>query len=109
VIRLTVTDGAEELRHLPVDWLRPGVAQTVDALELLADAAGSYVLWTSEAWLEADVAGAGFVAVGTTRATALDLGAFTAGQRKTLELRVTPPASTPPRRHLVELRLGLGV
>lgn len=109
MIRLTVTDGLEELRHLPVDWLRPGVAHTVDGLELVADDAGDYVLWAAEAWLEASVAGGAFAAVGTTRATALALGTFTAGERKALELRVTPPASTPPRRHPVELDLGLGV
>ena len=109
MILLTVTNGLEELRYLPVDWLRPGIAHTVDGLELLATEAHTVAfMWASEAWVEANVAGAGFTALGTTRATGLDLGTFTADQRKSLALRITAPASTPPRRHLVELPIGIG-
>lgn len=109
MIRLTVDGGRAELRHLPLDWLRPGVAHVVADLELVADAPNAEaILYASEPWLEASLDGGGFVAVGTERAGAVDLGSFVAGERKALELRVTVPAATPPRRHLVELRLGLG-
>ena len=108
MVILTAPDGAIEIRHIPIDWARVNVAVTI-TLDAVADSVYSEVeLWSSETWLEVDIAGGGYNAVGATQATAASLGAFTAGQRKEITLRLTVPPATSIRRKLLDLNLGLG-
>jgi len=108
VVILTAPDGAIEIRHVPIDWARVNVAVDI-VLDAVSDAVYSDVLfWSSETWLQVDVAGGGYNPVGATRATATSLGAFAADERKVITLRLTIPVLTSIRRKLLDLNVGLG-
>lgn len=67
---------------------------------LYADVAG---------WVEVSLDGGNvWTPVGTTPATGVNLGAVTAGSRRTLDLRVNAAAGPTLRRQVVGLALGLG-
>jgi hypothetical protein len=110
-LRLLAPDGAHEIRRVPFDWLRPGQAYTQD-LELEApEGHPNPVLWTDRVgWLEVQVAGGPWKAVGSSRASGASLGAFAAGQRKTITFRVRIPGGTEARGgYRVSLPLHLEV
>lgn len=106
---LVVSNGTIEVRRIPLNWIRKDVNYT-EALEVWSpDGHAGPLLWCDHAsWLEASVAGGGYQAVGATRATAVSLGAFTAGQRKSLSLRLKVPLAFDLRYEPVLLRIGLG-
>jgi len=108
-LRLVAPDGTVEVRRVPLSWLQGSQTYTV-ALEVLATTVQSTAILACDTAgvLEASVAGGGYTAVGTTFATGVDLGAFTAGERKTLTLRATAPAVSSARTKLVNLLLGIG-
>lgn len=108
MIHLTAPGGALELRHISADWLRLTVARSVTLDVVAVDAHAAVTLWASRAWLEVSVAGGPYLAVGATRGTAASLGAFTAGQRKVIILRLTVPALTSIRREIINLNIGIG-
>ncbi|KPJ83947.1 MAG: hypothetical protein AMS19_02580 [Gemmatimonas sp. SG8_23] len=91
-LRFLAPDGAHEIRRVPFDWIRPGVPYT-ESLELEApDGHPNPVLWTDRVgWLELQVESGPWKAVGNSRSSGVSLGAFTAGQRKTITFRVTVP------------------
>ena len=110
-LRLLAPDGAHEIRRVPFDWLRPGQAYTQD-LELEApEGHPNPVLWTDRSgWLEVQVAGGPWKAVGSSRASGASLGTFSAGQRKTITFRVRIPGGTEARGgYRVSLPLNLEV
>ena len=107
MLSLTAPDGSREIRHIPVDWARAGQYYEIE-LEAVADCAYTdVVVWASLDWCEIDIGG-GLTSIGTTRATAVSLGSFTAGQRKDITIRVTIPSPASTRRTLIDLIIGLG-
>lgn len=106
---LVAPNGTLEVRRIPFSWIRNNVSYT-EMLEVWSPAGhAGPLLWCDHAsWLEASVAGGAYQAVGTTRATAVNLGAFTAGQRKSLALRLKVPLAFSLRYEPVRLRIGLG-
>jgi len=74
------------------------------------DTVADLLLWTSVASRVRVRLGAGsYTAVGITRATAVSLGAFTAGETKQGTIEVKVPLSADTRREELELNLGYGV
>jgi hypothetical protein len=59
--------------------------------------------------MRVSVGGGGFQSVGSSRATAVDLGAFTAGETKqgVIEIEIPPGADT--RHEELALNIGYGV
>lgn len=111
-LHLYAPDGAHEIRRVPFDWLRPGVAYTED-LELEAPTGHpNPILWTDRSrWLEVKVAAGPWKAVGSSRASGASLGAFSIGERKTLTFRVTVPIGFEARggyRDTLPLNLEVG-
>jgi len=107
-VLLVVSGALEEVRRIPFRWTRIGQAYEAE-LELYAPLGHpGPLLWCGENWLEVSVEGGPFQAVGTDRATAVDLGLFPVGSRKSIAIRLTIPPGTDLRSELVRLPLGLG-
>ena len=90
--------------------------QTRDsATEILVDfhsetAVPDLLLWTSIATrLRVKIGAGSYVAVGATRATAANLGTFTAGETKQGTIEVLIPLAADTRHEELELNLGYGV
>lgn len=110
MIFFTAPDGAEQIRRIPLDWIRVDQPYEVD-LEVAADQAHAVaLLGASLAWVGASLTGgAPFTPVPTDVQAGYDLGAFTAGQRKAVTLELRIPPATEVRDQIVELYLGIGV
>jgi hypothetical protein len=68
-----------------------------------------FLVWTDTAdRIRIDVGG-GWLTVGSSRSTAADLGAFTAGQTKQGKVEVTIPAGSGSRHEELRLNIGLGM
>lgn len=108
-VRLTAPGGMHPIRRIPFDWIRKNIAYT-ETIEAVAEIGlTGPVLWTDRTgWLRVSVAGGGFQAVGDTRATGVNLGAFTAKQRKSLELEITVPPAAEVRTEFLPLNLAIG-
>ncbi len=75
-----------------------------------AEAVADLMIWTSITDRVRVKLGAGaYSAVGATRATALSLGAFSAGETKPGTIEVEVPLGADTRREELELNLGYGV
>jgi hypothetical protein len=84
------------------------------ATEILVDfysavAVTDLLLWTTITnRLRVKIGAGSYVVVGSTRATAASLGAFTAGQTKQGTIEVKVPAAADTRHEELELNLGYG-
>lgn len=108
-IRLTAPGGRHPIRRVPFGWIRR--EQTyVERIEAVAERAlTNPILWAGSGWFRVSVDGGAYTPLGTTRATGVGLGAFIAGQRKTIDLELTVPAGAEIRTDLLGLNLGIGV
>ena len=85
------------------------------AYEVLVDfhadeAVSSMLLWTSLASrMRVKIGGGSYVAVGETRATAANLGAFTADETKQCTIEVEVPLGADTRHEELALNIGYGV
>lgn len=106
---LVAPNGTIEVRRLPFSWVRNDVSYT-ETLEFWSPAGhAGPLLWCDHvSWLEVSVGGGPYQAVGASRATAVSLGVFAAGQRKTLAIRLKVPLAFALRYEPVRLRIGLG-
>lgn len=108
-IRLVAPGGRHSIRRVPYGWIRRTVAY-VEGIEAVAERAlTGPVLWAGSTWFRVSIDGGGYIAVGATRATAVSLGAFTEGQRKSLNLELTVPGGAEIRTDLLALNLGIGI
>lgn len=75
-----------------------------------AEAVADLVIWTSiTSRVRVKIGAGSYVAVGATRATAVSLGAFAAGETKAGTIEVEVPLGADTRREELELNLGYGV
>ncbi len=110
MLRLVAPDGTYEIRHVSLDGMRIGVSEDVEYEVLYVDDHDVALFACDHAgYLQASVEGGGFSAVPTDVKNGFDLGAGTAGQRKTLTVRVTIPGGTDVRDDVIEYELGIGV
>lgn len=100
--------------RVPMRGHRLNYARYDTADEILVDfcsevATSEFLVWTNATNRVRIDVGGGYQAVGDSRATAVDLGAFTAGQTKAGTIEVTVPSGSGSRTEELELRIGLGV
>ena len=90
-------------------------AKRDQAYEILVDfhadeAVASMLLWTSiDTRMRVKIGLGSYVAVGITRATAVDLGAFTADETKQGTIEVEIPLAADTRHEELQLNIGYGV
>ena len=103
-------DGAVPLRGHRLDHVEKGVAYEIPA-DFFSDVAmASMLLWTNISnRLRVKIGAGAYQVVGVTRATAVDLGSFTAGETKLGTLEVTVPGGTDTRHEELTLNVGQGI
>lgn len=100
---------------VPMRGHRIGFAQKDTAYEIPVDFFSDipmteYLVWTNISdRLRVKIGAGSFVVIGATRATAADLGVFTAGQTKECTIEVKIPAAADTRHEELELNIGVGV
>jgi len=109
MLELRAPDAAREIVRIPADFVVVGSSYDF-ALEVVATEAHTTALLAAEIanYLEVSTGGA-FSAVPDDVENGFDLGSFSAGQRKSITLRLTVPGGTPLRTKSVEILLGMGV
>lgn len=106
--RVSQRDGLVPMRGHKLGYVRRDVAYTIP-VDFYSDIPmPEMLLWTNVAdRLRVDIGG-GYVVVGDTRLTAVDLGAFTAGQTKQGTIEVKVPLGADTRHEPLVLNLGEG-
>jgi hypothetical protein len=108
--RVSQRDAAVPMRGHRLDHQRRDVSTEILVDFWSADAIADLVVWTTIAARVRVKIGAGsYAAVGSTRATAASLGAFSADETKDGTIEVTVPGASDDRHEELTLRLGLGV
>lgn len=116
MIRLVLPGTTVEVRIIREDWYRLGTERVV-SLELWADAACAEcpVWFESETgnditgWISLSLdGGATYTPAGITRATGVATGAFTADERKTVELKLAAGAGAGGHRPVITPCIGQG-
>jgi len=103
-------NSAVQLHNYRIDHMRKDRVYEISVDFHASDATSSMLIWTSIAGRMRVKIGAGaYVAVGATRATAVDLGAFTDDETKagTIEIKIPPGENT--RHEELSLNIGYGV
>ena len=107
---IRLRDAAVPLRHYRLDHVRRDTAYEIPVDFYSDEALTELPFWTSIVTRMRVRIGAGaYQAVGATRATAVDMGAFTAGETKECTLEIKVPAAFDMRHEELALNLGLGV
>ena len=109
MLELRAHDAAREIVRIPADFVVVGSSYDFE-LDVVATEAHSTALLAAEiaGYLQVSTGGA-FSAVPDDVENGYDLGAFSAGQKKTITLRLTVPGGTPLRSKSIEILLGTGV
>ncbi len=107
---LTWPGGTKVQRYIRLDHARVNVAKTLDMDVVSIEARAGVTLAAAVAgWLTVSTdGGATWTPVGDEPQTGVSLGAFTAGERKSIKLRLLVPLATVSRGRLIELKLGIG-
>jgi hypothetical protein len=102
-------DGAVPLRHYSLTHVKRDVAYEIPVDIVASDVMTELPFWTSIAnWMRIKIGAGAYSAVGATRATAVDLGAFTAGQTKDCTIEIKVPAAADVRQEVLAFNLGYG-
>jgi len=109
MLELRPVNGAREIVRIPADFVVVGNSYDFE-LEVVATEAHSIALLAAEIenYLEVN-AGVSWEDVPDDVESGFDLGAFSAGERKAITLRLTVPGGTPLRTRSIEILLGMGV
>ena len=108
--RVMLQDADVQLHNYRLDHVQRNQAYEIN-VDFYAEAAvPAMLIWTTIASRMRVRIGAGsYVAVGDSRATAVDLGAFTAGETKTGVIEVSVPLGVDTRHEELALNIGYGV
>lgn len=107
---LRLRDAVVPLRHYRLDHVKRDVAHEIPVDFYSDEVLTELPFWTSIVTRMRVKIGAGaYSAVGATRATAVDMGAFTAGETKQCTLEIKVPAAFDTRHEELALNLGYGV
>jgi len=109
MLKIMHPDGAREWRYIALDHMRVGVHRLfdIDVVSTGAVAGGRLAATAANRVEVSDDGGATWTPLGTDITTGFDLGAFTPGQRKRLNARVTIPTG-PAREEGVGFETGEG-
>jgi len=103
-------DAAVPMRHYRLDHVKRDTAYEIPVDFYAPEALTELPLWTTITTRMRVKIGAGsYVAVGNTRATAADLGAFTASETKQGTLEIKVPVATDTRHEELTTNLGYGM
>ena len=109
-LHLVAVGTLAEIRRVPADFARVNVATIFD-LEVVADAAHATAPLACDqaGWLHVSTnGGSSYTPVPTDVQAGVDLGSFTAGQRRAIKLKLLIPAATQVRQRSIGLLLGEG-
>lgn len=102
-------NAAIPLRGYKLGFMREDVAVEIPVDAYSDQAMSSMLLWTTVAnRLRVKIGAGSYVAVGATRATAADLGAFSAGETKVCTIEVKVPVGADIRHEDLVLNVGVG-
>jgi hypothetical protein len=103
-------DAAVPLRHFRLTQVKRDVAYEIPVDFYSPDVMTELPFWTSVTnWMRVKIGAGAYSAVGDTLATAVDMGAFTAGEVKQCTIEVKVPGSADDRQEELALNLGYGV
>jgi hypothetical protein len=98
------------LRHYRLDHRRRGDAYEIPVDFFSSSALTEFLLWTSlSGWMRVKLGAGAYQWVGNDRTTAVDLGAFSAGETKQGTIEVTVPLAANTRHESLALNLGGGL
>lgn len=102
-------DAAVPVRHILLTHMKRDLAYEIPVDIVASDVMTELPFWTSTAdWMRIKIGAAAYSAVGITRATAVDLGAFTAGEVKDCTIEIKVPVAEDVRQDVLALNLGYG-
>jgi hypothetical protein len=102
-------DADVQLHNYRLDHVKRDDVYEINVDFYAPEAVSSMLLWTSVASRMRVKIGLGaYVAVGNSRTTAVDLGAFTAGETKQGVIEVVVPAGADTRHEELSLNIGYG-
>lgn len=102
-------DAAVPVRHISLTQVKRDLAYELAVDIVASDVMTELPFWTSTVdWMRIKIGAGAYAAVGITRATAVDLGAFTAGEIKDCTIEIKVPAAADVRQDVLALNLGYG-
>lgn len=102
-------DAAVPVRHILLTHIKRDVVHEIPVDIYASDVMTDLPFWTSTVdWMRIKIGAGAYAAVGITRATAVDLGAFTAGEIKDCTIEIRVPAAADVRQDVLALNLGYG-
>lgn len=103
-------DSAVPLRHYSLTHVKRDTAIEIPVDFYAPEAMTELPFWTSIVdWMRVKIGAGVYSAVGTTLATAVDLGSFTAGEIKQGTIEVKVPVAEDTRQDELALNLGEGI
>jgi hypothetical protein len=103
-------DAAVPVRHISLTQVKRDVAYEIPVDVVASDVMTELPFWTSTVgWMRIKIGAGVYSAVGATRATAVDLGAFTAEELKECTIEVKVPTADDDRQDVLALNLGYGL
>ncbi len=103
-------DAIVPLRSYRLDHVKRDVAYEIPVDFFSEEARSEFPVWTSiVSWMRIKIGAGVYNAVGATEATALDLGAFTAGETKECTMEVKVPVAADVRHEELAINMGYGV
>lgn len=103
-------NAAVQLHNYRIDHMRKDRVYEIEVDFHASEAVSSMLIWTSIASRMRVKIGAGvYAAVGATRATAVDLGAFSADETKSGTVEIQIPSGENTRHEELALNIGYGI
>lgn len=103
-------NAAVPLRHFRLDHFRRDVPYEIEVDFYSSGARAEFPFWTSlSGWMRVKIGAGPYVWVGNDVSTAVDIGAFAAGETKQATLEITAPTGVNSRHESLALNLGGGI
>lgn len=108
--QIRLRDAAVQLHNYRIDCALRDQAYEINIDFFANEAVDSMLLWTTiAARMRVKIGAGSYVAVGADRATAVDLGAFTAGETKQGVIEIEIPPGVDTRHEELAFNIGYGV
>lgn len=107
---IRIRDAAVPLRHYRLDHFKRDNPYEIEVDFVSDEAVSEFTFWTSiPDWMRVKIGAGAYQPVGSDVATAVDLGAFAAGETKQGTLEITAPALVDSRHESLALNIGGGI
>ena len=107
---IRLRNAAVPLRHFRLDHFRRDATYEIEVDVYSSEARSEFPFWTSlSGWMRVKVGAGSYEWVGSHVSTAVDIGAFSAGEVKQATLEITAPAGVNSRHESLALNLGGGI